>query len=65
MKTTKNDKAKVLGIIHLRHFFFYLSTFFKKQSRTYSLFLQMLCSLILTMLWLIFLGLEIYTDRNN
>ena len=64
MKTTKNDKAKVLVIIHLRHFF-YLSIFFKKQSRTYSLFLQMLCSLILTMLWLIFLELEIYTDRNN
>ena len=46
-------------------FFFYLSIFFKKQSRTYSLFLQMLCSPILTMLWLIFLELEIYTDRNN
>lgn len=37
MKTTKNDKAEVLGIIHLRDIFFYLSIFFKKQSRTYSL----------------------------
>lgn len=45
--------------------FFYLSIFFKKQSRIYSLFVQMLCSLILTMLWLIFLELEIYMDRNN
>lgn len=53
MKTTKNEKAEVLRIIHLRdifffiiiNIFFYLSIFFKKQSRTYSL--------------------EIYTDRNN
>lgn len=37
MKTTKNDKAEVLGIIHLRDIFFLFINFFKKQSRTYSL----------------------------
>lgn len=37
MKTTKNDKAEVLGIIHLRDIFFLFINFTKKQSRTYSL----------------------------